>query len=167
MGFHGLCENRNQFELLHVTAWFIERIGLQIFRKFLDFRKFCRKLGIFQEILPFIKNMKVTFTGITQPFWEKFTIVLVTCISEKLMKHLNKRIHSQRTSLLQESFKIHSWQVWSPVIDLKSLIWLCLSFQSYFEDNIDDDKYCGHLYGLGSAYVQNGTAFSEENNATT
>lgn len=39
--------------------------------------------------------------------------------------------------------------------------------ESYFEDNIDDDKYCGHLYGLGSAYVQNGTPFSEENNSTT
>lgn len=37
--------------------------------------------------------------------------------------------------------------------------------QCYFEDNIDDDKYCGHLYGLGSAYMQNGSAYTEENNA--
>jgi CCR4-NOT transcription complex subunit 7/8 len=26
----------------------------------------------------------------------------------------------------------------------------------FFEDNIDDAKYCGHLYGLGTSYVQNG-----------
>lgn len=26
----------------------------------------------------------------------------------------------------------------------------------FFEDNIDDTKYCGQLYGLGSSYVQNG-----------
>ncbi|XP_041463041.1 CCR4-NOT transcription complex subunit 7-like [Lytechinus pictus] len=36
--------------------------------------------------------------------------------------------------------------------------------ECYFEDNIDDDKYCGHLYGLGSAYMQNGSAYTEENN---
>lgn len=38
----------------------------------------------------------------------------------------------------------------------------------FFEDHIDDAKYCGHLYGLGSgsAYVQNGTgnAYEEETN---
>lgn len=38
----------------------------------------------------------------------------------------------------------------------------------FFEDHIDDAKYCGHLYGLGSAsaYVQNGTgnAYEEEAN---
>ncbi|XP_071846451.1 CCR4-NOT transcription complex subunit 7-like [Apostichopus japonicus] len=34
--------------------------------------------------------------------------------------------------------------------------------ESYFEDNIDDDKYCGHLYGLGSAYINNGTTYGEE-----
>lgn len=34
--------------------------------------------------------------------------------------------------------------------------------ESYFEDNIDDDKYCGHLYGLGSAYTNNGTTYGEE-----
>ena len=33
----------------------------------------------------------------------------------------------------------------------------------FFEDNIDDAKYCGHLYGLGTSYVQNGTSF--ENSA--
>jgi len=27
----------------------------------------------------------------------------------------------------------------------------------FFEDNIDDTKYCGQLYGLGSSYIQNGT----------
>jgi CCR4-NOT transcription complex subunit 7/8 len=28
--------------------------------------------------------------------------------------------------------------------------------EMFFEDNIDDSKYCGHLYGLGTSYVQNG-----------
>ena len=28
----------------------------------------------------------------------------------------------------------------------------------FFEDHIDDAKYCGHLYGLGASYVQNGTS---------
>jgi len=27
----------------------------------------------------------------------------------------------------------------------------------FFEDHIDDAKYCGHLYGLGAAYIQNGS----------
>lgn len=40
--------------------------------------------------------------------------------------------------------------------------------QMFFEDHIDDAKYCGHLYGLGSgsSYVQNGTgnAYEEEAN---
>ena len=26
----------------------------------------------------------------------------------------------------------------------------------FFEDKIDDAKYCGHLYGLGSSYANNG-----------
>jgi len=43
-----------------------------------------------------------------------------------------------------------------------------LSLQMFFEDHIDDAKYCGHLYGLGSgsSYVQNGTgnAYEEEAN---
>lgn len=44
----------------------------------------------------------------------------------------------------------------------------CFCPQMFFEDHIDDAKYCGHLYGLGSgsAYVQNGTgnAYEEEAN---
>ncbi|XP_022086197.1 CCR4-NOT transcription complex subunit 7-like [Acanthaster planci] len=39
--------------------------------------------------------------------------------------------------------------------------------ESYFEDNIDDDKYCGHLYGLGSGFTQNGNYNDEVNNVTT
>ncbi len=43
-----------------------------------------------------------------------------------------------------------------------------LSLQMFFEDHVDDAKYCGHLYGLGSgsSYVQNGTgnAYEEEAN---
>lgn len=35
--------------------------------------------------------------------------------------------------------------------------------EMFFEDNIDDAKYCGHLYGLGTSYVQNGTNY--ENHA--
>lgn len=31
--------------------------------------------------------------------------------------------------------------------------------EMFFEDNIDDAKYCGHLYGLGTSYVQNGTSY--------
>lgn len=30
-------------------------------------------------------------------------------------------------------------------------------FQMFFEDNIDDAKYCGHLYGLGTSFVVNGS----------
>lgn len=52
------------------------------------------------------------------------------------------------------------------------MIFLYLSLfvflQMFFEDHIDDAKYCGHLYGLGSgsSYVQNGTgnAYEEEAN---
>ncbi|XP_069600510.1 CCR4-NOT transcription complex subunit 7 isoform X2 [Ranitomeya imitator] len=40
--------------------------------------------------------------------------------------------------------------------------------EMFFEDHIDDAKYCGHLYGLGSgsSYFQNGTgnAYEEEAN---
>ncbi|XP_070554144.1 CCR4-NOT transcription complex subunit 7-like [Ptychodera flava] len=36
----------------------------------------------------------------------------------------------------------------------------------YFEDYVDDAKYCGHLYGLGSSYVQNGTTHLDENSTT-
>ena len=31
-----------------------------------------------------------------------------------------------------------------------------VSLQLFFEDNVDDDKYCGHLFGLGTSHVQNG-----------
>lgn len=30
--------------------------------------------------------------------------------------------------------------------------------EMFFEDNIDDAKYCGHLYGLGTNYVMNGNS---------
>lgn len=40
------------------------------------------------------------------------------------------------------------------------LMVVCL--QMFFEDNIDDAKYCGHLYGLGTSYVMNGNATLEE-----
>jgi hypothetical protein len=33
----------------------------------------------------------------------------------------------------------------------------------FFEDHIDDAKYCGHLYGLGASFVQNGTNNSSSN----
>lgn len=38
----------------------------------------------------------------------------------------------------------------------------------FFEDHIDDAKYCGHLYGLGSgsSYVQNGTGSAYEEEAS-
>lgn len=39
---------------------------------------------------------------------------------------------------------------------------ILLLFQMFFEDNIDDAKYCGHLYGLGPSYVMNGNATLEE-----
>ena len=28
----------------------------------------------------------------------------------------------------------------------------------FFEDKIDDAKYCGHLYGLGTSFVVNGNS---------
>ena len=31
--------------------------------------------------------------------------------------------------------------------------------EMFFEDNIDDAKYCGHLYGLGTTFVINGNTF--------
>uniref|UniRef100_A0A1B6GM18 poly(A)-specific ribonuclease n=1 Tax=Cuerna arida TaxID=1464854 RepID=A0A1B6GM18_9HEMI len=33
--------------------------------------------------------------------------------------------------------------------------------EMFFEDNIDDMKYCGHLYGLGTSFVVNGNAFHD------
>lgn len=38
--------------------------------------------------------------------------------------------------------------------------------EMFFEDNIDDAKYCGHLYGLGTAYVVNGNSYDDSNNNT-
>uniref|UniRef100_UPI00358EFCA3 CCR4-NOT transcription complex subunit 7 n=1 Tax=Myxine glutinosa TaxID=7769 RepID=UPI00358EFCA3 len=37
--------------------------------------------------------------------------------------------------------------------------------EMFFEDHIDDAKYCGHLYGLGSSFVQNGTGNPFEDEA--
>jgi len=39
--------------------------------------------------------------------------------------------------------------------------------EMFFEDNIDDAKYCGHMYGLGqgSTYMQNGTSSTPGNAA--
>ena len=37
---------------------------------------------------------------------------------------------------------------------------MCL--QLFFEDNVDDDKYCGHLFGLGASHVQNGSSSGYE-----
>lgn len=44
----------------------------------------------------------------------------------------------------------------------------------FFEDNIDNAKYCGHLYGLGTSFLNNNNNNNnfhenngENNNATT
>ncbi|KAE8276995.1 CCR4-NOT transcription complex subunit 7 [Larimichthys crocea] len=60
-------------------------------------------------------------------------------------------------------------RLYFPIIyDVKYLMKSCKNLKMFFEDHIDDAKYCGHLYGLGSgsAYVQNGTgnAYEEEAN---
>lgn len=34
--------------------------------------------------------------------------------------------------------------------------------EMYFEDNIDEDKYSGHLYGLGTASAVNGQAVNHD-----
>lgn len=34
--------------------------------------------------------------------------------------------------------------------------------EMFFEDNIDDAKYCGHLYGLGTSYVLNGNSYPDD-----
>uniref|UniRef100_A0A7N4NNB6 poly(A)-specific ribonuclease n=1 Tax=Sarcophilus harrisii TaxID=9305 RepID=A0A7N4NNB6_SARHA len=51
-------------------------------------------------------------------------------------------------------------QLFFPVIyDVKYLMKSCKNLKEiFFEDHIDDAKYCGYLYGLGSgsSYVQNG-----------
>ncbi|GAB1604000.1 CCR4-NOT transcription complex subunit 7-like [Argonauta hians] len=36
--------------------------------------------------------------------------------------------------------------------------------EMFFEDNIDDAKYCGHLYGLGNSYVVNGSGNGASSN---
>lgn len=41
-----------------------------------------------------------------------------------------------------------------------------LLLQLFFEDNIDDAKYCGHLYGLGNSFVVNGNSFHDNGDAT-
>ncbi|KAF4521461.1 hypothetical protein B566_EDAN001758 [Ephemera danica] len=40
--------------------------------------------------------------------------------------------------------------------------------EMFFEDNIDDAKYCGHLYGLGTSFVMNGNNYHDngENNSS-
>lgn len=34
----------------------------------------------------------------------------------------------------------------------------------FFEDNIDNAKYCGHLYGLGTSFIVNGATYHDNNN---
>ncbi|XP_023231614.1 CCR4-NOT transcription complex subunit 7-like [Centruroides vittatus] len=34
--------------------------------------------------------------------------------------------------------------------------------EMFFEDNIDDAKYCGHLYGLGTSYIHNGNSYPDD-----
>lgn len=34
------------------------------------------------------------------------------------------------------------------------LSWFCPVLQLFFEDSIDDAKYCGRLYGLGTGVAQ-------------
>lgn len=31
----------------------------------------------------------------------------------------------------------------------------------FFEDNIDNAKYCGHLYGLGTTFIMNGNNYHD------
>ena len=37
----------------------------------------------------------------------------------------------------------------------------------FFEDKIDDAKYCGHLYGLGTSFVVNGSSTTASTTTTT
>jgi CCR4-NOT transcription complex subunit 7/8 len=42
--------------------------------------------------------------------------------------------------------------------------------EMFFEDNIDNAKYCGHLYGLGTSFIVNGNNYTTDNgeaNSTT
>lgn len=36
--------------------------------------------------------------------------------------------------------------------------------EMFFEDNIDNAKYCGHLYGLGTSFIVNGATYHDNNN---
>lgn len=44
--------------------------------------------------------------------------------------------------------------------NVSHFLWFLISFffQMFFEDNIDDDKYCGHLFGLGASYSNGSSA---------
>lgn len=35
-----------------------------------------------------------------------------------------------------------------------------LLLQEFFEDHIDDEKYCGNLFGLGNTYPANGNGYT-------
>ncbi|XP_063223971.1 CCR4-NOT transcription complex subunit 7 [Bacillus rossius redtenbacheri] len=39
--------------------------------------------------------------------------------------------------------------------------------EMFFEDNIDDAKYCGHLYGLGTSYTINGNSYHDNGDANS
>lgn len=38
--------------------------------------------------------------------------------------------------------------------------------EMFFEDNIDNAKYCGHLYGLGTSFIVNGNNYTTDNGET-
>lgn len=38
--------------------------------------------------------------------------------------------------------------------------------EMFFEDNIDNAKYCGHLYGLGTSFIVNGSSNTISNTTT-
>ncbi|KAK2176966.1 hypothetical protein NP493_629g01031 [Ridgeia piscesae] len=51
-----------------------------------------------------------------------------------------------------------------------SLLTGCTFFkmrEMFFEDNIDDNKYCGHLYGLGVPFTQNGNSTAPASNSSS
>lgn len=47
------------------------------------------------------------------------------------------------------------------------LILLKLYFQMFFEDNIDNAKYCGHLYGLGNTFIVNGSNYHDNGDTSS
>ncbi|XP_067231344.1 CCR4-NOT transcription complex subunit 8 isoform X2 [Chanodichthys erythropterus] len=53
------------------------------------------------------------------------------------------------------------------IYDVKYLMKSCKNLKLFFEDNIDDAKYCGRLYGLGSgsSQSQNGISNSSQEEA--